>query len=80
MSIKHDDLYARAWECEDEKPIFNSNYNDVATPHSSGITIRTDLGTDKTDLSVEQPNATPINPSSTKFDLRHIPKPNCNDD
>ena len=101
MRIKHDDLYARAWECEYEKPIFDSDYNDAATPHSSGITIRTDKGTDETstvpntipenspelfhqaddvcdetdtdqfveptaDMSVEQTNATPINPSSTK--------------
>ena len=32
------------------------------------------------DTSVEQPDPTPINPRSSKYDLRHIPKPNCNDD
>ena len=28
--IKHDDLYARAWECEYDEPIFDSDYNNVA--------------------------------------------------
>ena len=32
------------------------------------------------DMSVEQPDLTPTNPRSSKFDLRHNPKPNCNDD
>ena len=32
------------------------------------------------DTSVEQPNPTPTNPRSSKFDLRHNPKTNCNDD
>ena len=31
------------------------------------------------DLSVEQPDPTPTNPRSSKYDLRHNPKPNCND-
>ena len=38
--IKHDDLYARAWECEYEKPIFDSNYNNLVTPNSPEITVR----------------------------------------
>ena len=32
------------------------------------------------DTSVEQPDPTPLNPRSLKYDLRHNPKPNCNDD
>ena len=32
------------------------------------------------DTSVEQPDSTPTNPRSSKYDLRHNPKPNCNDD
>ena len=32
------------------------------------------------DNSVEQINPTPTNPRSSKYDLRHNPKPNCNDD
>ena len=30
--ITHDDLYARAWECEYDEPIFDSDYNNLATP------------------------------------------------
>ena len=33
-----------------------------------------------TDLSVEQHNSTPINPRSTKYDLRHNQKPNFHDE
>ena len=32
------------------------------------------------DNSVEQIDPTPSNPRSSKFNLRHKPKPNCNDD
>ena len=32
------------------------------------------------DTSIEQRGPTPTNPCSTKYDLRHTPKPNCNDD
>ena len=32
------------------------------------------------DNSVEQIDPTPANPCSSKFDLRHNPRPNCNDD
>ena len=32
------------------------------------------------DTSVEQPDSTPSNPGSLKYDLRHKPKPNCKDD
>ena len=32
------------------------------------------------DTSVEQLYPTPTNPRSSKYDLRHNPKPNCNDD
>ena len=32
------------------------------------------------DLRLERPSPTPTNPRSTKYDLRHNPKLNCNDD
>ena len=32
------------------------------------------------DNSVEQIEPTPTNPRSSKYDLRHNPGPNCNDD
>ena len=31
--IKHDDLYAGAWECENNEPIFDSDYNNLVTPN-----------------------------------------------
>ena len=30
--------------------------------------------------SSEQPENSPTNPRSSKYNLRHNPKPNCNDD
>ena len=32
------------------------------------------------DTGVEQHGFTPTSPGSSKYDLRHNPKPNCNDD
>ena len=32
------------------------------------------------DTSVEQTDPTPTNPRSSKYDPRHNPRPNCNDD
>ena len=32
------------------------------------------------ETSSEQPNNSPTNPRSSKYTLRHNPKPNCNDD
>ena len=32
------------------------------------------------DTSTEQPQNSPTNPPSSKYNLRHNPKPNCNDD
>ena len=113
--IKHDDLYARAWECECDEPIFENDYNILATPSSPEITIRFEQTADEmrntpgnirenspevnpqphrsyderdvdhdtqpdADTSVEQLDPTPTNSRSSKYDLRHNPKPNCNDD
>ena len=114
-NFKHDDLYARAWEGEYEKPFFDSDYNTLVTPTSPEISVRSEKaaddmrstpgnirenspevcpqtdgscdGTDTdhymqpdSDTSVEQPNPTPAKPRSSKYDLPHHPKPNCNDD
>ena len=113
--MTHDDLYARAWECEYDEPIFDSDYNNLALPSPPEIAIRSEQATDETkntpgiipgnsseifpqpdgsydgkdvdhdtqpdaDTSVEQPDSTPTDPRSSKYDLRHNPKPNCNDD
>ena len=113
--IKHDDLYARAWECEYDKPIFDSERDNLVSPNSPEVAVRSGEATDETwstpgtiqedssdnlphateiddgtdtdhhiqpdaDNSVEQIDPTPTNPRSSKYDLRHNPGPNCNDD
>ena len=35
--IKHDDLYARAWECENDKPIFDSDRHNMVKPNSPEV-------------------------------------------
>ena len=42
--ITHDDLYTRVWECEYDEPIFDSDYNNLATPE---ITIRSEQAADE---------------------------------
>ena len=45
--ITHDDLYARAWECEYEKPTFDNDYNSPVTPNSPEITVRFEEAADE---------------------------------
>ena len=115
VSLNHDDLYARAWECDYEQPIFDAENDDEAPTNSQEIPVRTDFSTEEmrntpgephlcspeifpctdelgdvtdtcphmeTDVetSSEQPQNSPTNPRSSKYNLRHNPKPNCNDD
>ena len=115
VDITHDDLYARAWECEYDEPIFDSDYNNLAAPSLPEITIRSEQTADEmrntpgitpensaeitpqpdgssdgrdedrdtqpdADMSVEQLDPMPTNPRSSIYDLRHNPKPKCNDD
>ena len=40
---KHDDFYARARECDDERPFFNVEYNNTAPPNPPKLALRTDL-------------------------------------
>ena len=103
--IKRDDLHARAWECEYEKPIFDSDYKNPVTHNSHEITVRSEEAADEmrstpgtlretspeiipqtdrsydgtdtdhymqpdADTSLEQPDSTPTNPRSSKYDLR----------
>ena len=115
VSLNHDDLYARAWKCDYEQPIFDAE-NDNETPtNSQENPVRTDFSTEEmrntpgephvcspeifpgTDDDCEvidtcphmepdvgtnsgQPQNSPTNPGSSKYNLRHNPKPNCNDD
>ena len=113
--ITHDDLDARAWECEYDEPIFDSDHSNLAVPSPSQITVHSEQKSDEmrntpgiipgnspemipqpdgsyderdvdrdtqpdADLSVEQLDLMPTNTRSSKYDLRHNPKPNCNDD
>ena len=113
--FKHDELYARAWECEYDKPIFDSERDNMVIPNSPEVSVRPEEAADETkstpgtiqedppeilphtcdmddgtdtdhymqpdkDTSVEQIDPTPTNPRSPKYDLRHNPRPNCNDD
>ena len=102
-------------ECEYDEPIYDSDYNNLATPSPPEITIRSEQAADETrstpgiirenspentpqpdgsydkrnvdhdtqpdaHTSVEQLDPMPTNPRSSKYDLRHNPKQNCNDD
>ena len=46
--IKQDDLHARAWECEYDKPIFDSDRDNLVTTNSSEITVRSEKAADET--------------------------------
>ena len=113
--IKHGDLYASAWECEYDKPIFDSERVNIKSSNSPEVTVRPGEAADETrstpgtiqedssdtlphtdetedgtntdhymqpdaDTSVEQIDPMPANSRSAKYDLRHKPRPNCNDD
>ena len=115
VSLNHDDLYARAWECDYEQPIFDAENDNEAPTNSQEIPVQTDFSMeemrntpgephvccpeffpntdelgDVTDTcpqmepdaktSSEQPQNSPTNPRSSKYNLRRNPKPNCNDD
>ena len=45
--IKQDDLYASPWEFEYDEPLFDSDYNNSATPSSPEITIRSEQTADE---------------------------------
>ena len=48
VSLKYDDLYARAWECEYEKPIFDAEKNIATPPNSPKNQVKADLSTEET--------------------------------
>ena len=115
VNLEHDGLYARAWECEYDKPIFDAEKNNATPPNSSETPVQSDLSTKETsntpgtaqecsretfpqtehlcnvidtypymepdaETNSEQPHNRPTNPHSSKYNLRHNPKLNCNDD
>ena len=115
MTLKHEDLYARAWECDYEQPIFDAEIKNVTPPNSTEILVQSDISTEEirntpgtahecspeiflqmeelcdvtdtypdmepdVETSSEKPNSSPTNHRSSKYNLCHNPKPNCNDD
>ena len=46
--IKNDDFYARAWECEYDKPIFDSDRDNLKSPNSPEVTVRSGEAADET--------------------------------
>ena len=52
-------------------------------PHTDGVrdvTVTYPHMEPDVESSSQQPEKSPINPRSSKYNLRHNPKPNCNDD
>ena len=48
VSLNHDDLYARAWECDYEQPIFDDAENDnAAPPNQREIPVHSDFSTEE---------------------------------
>ena len=48
VSTKHDDLCARAWECENERSIFDAENNTFTPSKSPEFAVRSDLSTRQT--------------------------------
>ena len=67
--IKHDDLYARAWECEYDKSIFDSDSGNVVSPNSPEVTVRSGEETDATGSTpgTTQEVSSNIAPTQTKW-------------
>ena len=45
--ITHDDLYARAWECEYDEPIFDTDHNNLAVPNPPETMLRSEPTADE---------------------------------
>ena len=62
VTIKHDYLYARAWECEYDTPIFDSDRGNLIPPNSPEVTVQ--FG--------ETAEETRSTPGTTQEDSSHI--------
>ena len=47
VSLRHDDLYARTWECECGRPIFDAENDNATPPNSPEITVQSELSTEE---------------------------------
>ena len=48
VSLKHDDLYAQAWECKYEQPIFDAENDNTTLPFSPKNPVQSDFSTEET--------------------------------
>ena len=48
LNIKHEDLYEWAWECDYERPIFDTKDDNAAPPNSHEIAVHSDLPNEET--------------------------------
>ena len=46
--INHDDFYARAWECEYDEPIYDCDHDNLVSPNSPEVTLRSGEAADET--------------------------------
>ena len=47
VSLKHDDLYARAWEYNYEQPVFDAENKNAAPPNSQEVSVQSDFSTEE---------------------------------
>ena len=47
VSLNLDDLYARAWEYDNEQPIFDANNRNATPPNSYEIPVQSDSSTEE---------------------------------
>ena len=68
--IKHDDLYARAWECEYDKPILDSDCDNLVLPNSPEVTVRSGQAADemRSTPGTIQEDSSDILPHSNEID------------
>ena len=62
VSLNNDDLYARAWECDYDQPIFDAENDNEAPPNQREIPIQSDFST-------EEMRNTPGNPNVCSPDI-----------
>ena len=59
VSLKYDDLYARAWEYDYEQPISDAENNNATPPNSTEIPVQSDLSTEEMKNTQEQHMSVP---------------------
>ena len=47
VSLNHDDLYARSWECDYEQPIFDAENDNAAPPNQRETPVHSDFSTEE---------------------------------